>query len=84
MGQKVHPVGYRLGFTKTWNAKWFAEAKNYRGLLKEDIAIRSTIRGRLRDAASMSRASWAVEAMRASVSTCLPFSSAAKVSARCM
>jgi len=51
VGQKVHPVGYRLGFTKTWNAKWFAEAKNYRILLKEDIAIRSTIRGRLRDAA---------------------------------
>ena len=51
MGQKVHPIGYRLGFTKTWNAKWFAEAKNYRVLLKEDIAIRSTIRGRLRDAA---------------------------------
>src|SRR5438477_589750 len=51
MGQKVHPVGYRLGFTKTWNAKWFAEAKNYRILLKEDIAIRTTIRGRLRDAA---------------------------------
>src|SRR5438132_2727426 len=51
MGQKVQPVGYRLGFTKTWNAKWFAEAKNYRALLKEDIAIRSTIRGRLRDAA---------------------------------
>ena len=44
MGQKVHPIGYRLGFTKTWNAKWFAEAKNYRVLLKEDIAIRSTIR----------------------------------------
>ena len=51
MGQKVHPIGYRLGFTKTWNAKWFAEAKNYRILLKEDIAIRTTIRGRLRDAA---------------------------------
>src|SRR5258708_33806333 len=51
MGQKVHPIGYRLGFTKTWNAKWFAEAKTYRTLLKEDIAIRSTIRGRLRDAA---------------------------------
>src|SRR5213079_175377 len=51
VGQKVHPVGYRLGFTKTWNAKWFAEAKNYRILLKEDIAIRTTIRGRLRDAA---------------------------------
>ena len=51
MGQKVHPVGYRLGFTKTWNAKWFANKKNYPVLLKEDIGIRNAIRGRLRDAA---------------------------------
>ena len=51
MGQKVHPAGFRLGFTKTWNAKWFAGSKQYPILLKEDIAIRNTIRGRLRDAA---------------------------------
>src|SRR5881397_2745456 len=51
MGQKTHPVGFRLGFTKTWNAKWYANRKNYPGLLKEDITIRDTIRARLRDAA---------------------------------
>ena len=51
MGQKTHPVGFRLGFTKTWNAKWFANRKNYPVLLKEDIGIRNAIRGRLRDAA---------------------------------
>ncbi len=51
MGQKTHPVGFRLGFTKTWNAKWYANKKGYRELLKEDIAIRAAIRGRLRDAA---------------------------------
>jgi len=51
MGQKTHPGGFRLGFTKTWNAKWYAGAKNYRGLLREDITIRKAIRGRLRDAA---------------------------------
>src|SRR5258708_38037089 len=51
MGPRGQPFGYRRGFTKTWNAKWFAEAKTSRTLLKEDIAIRSTIRGRLRDAA---------------------------------
>ncbi|MBM4420379.1 MAG: 30S ribosomal protein S3 [Chloroflexi bacterium] len=50
MGQKVNPVGYRLGVTKTWNAKWFAD-RTYRDLLKEDIAIRHAIRSRLRDAA---------------------------------
>ncbi len=51
MGQKVHPNGFRLGITRTWHAKWFAEAKNYRTLLKEDLAIRQAIRSRLRDAA---------------------------------
>jgi small subunit ribosomal protein S3 len=51
VGQKTHPIGFRLGFTKTWNAKWFANKKNYPVLLKEDIGIRNAIRGRLRDAA---------------------------------
>ena len=50
MGQKVNPIGYRLGVTKTWNAKWFS-ARSYSELLKEDMTIRRTIRGRLRDAA---------------------------------
>ena len=51
MGQKTHPGGFRLGFTKTWNAKWYAGHKNYPSLLKEDLGIRKAIRGRLRDAA---------------------------------
>lgn len=51
MGQKTHPGGFRLGFTKTWNAKWYAGSKNYQTLLREDITIRKAIRGRLRDAA---------------------------------
>ena len=51
MGQKTHPHGFRLGFTKTWNAKWYANTKNYPGLIKEDVTIRSAIRARLRDAA---------------------------------
>ncbi len=51
MGQKVHPIGFRLGFVKTWNAKWYAGSKNYPILLKEDVSIRSAIRARLRDAA---------------------------------
>jgi len=51
MGQKTHPGGFRLGFTKTWNAKWYAGSKNYNTLLKEDLTIRKAIRGRLRDAA---------------------------------
>src|SRR5947208_14067936 len=51
MGQKTHPIGFHLGFTKTWNAKWFANKKNYPVLLKEDVSIRNAIRSRLRDAA---------------------------------
>ena len=51
MGQKTHPHGFRLGFTKTWNAKWYANKKNYPALVKEDVAIRGAIRARLRDAA---------------------------------
>ena len=51
MGQKTHPNGFRLGFTKTWNAKWYANTRGYSGLLKEDVTIRNAIRSRLRDAA---------------------------------
>jgi small subunit ribosomal protein S3 len=46
MGQKVHPVGFRLGITKTWVSNWFAK-KNYAELLHEDIKIRSFIKKEL-------------------------------------
>ena len=39
MGHKVHPFGFRLGVSRTWTAKWYAD-KEYTDLLKEDIAIR--------------------------------------------
>ena len=51
MGHKTHPVGYRLGVIKQWNAKWYGTDRAYKDLLKEDIAIRTEIRARLRDAA---------------------------------
>ena len=50
MGQKVHPIGFRLGINKERSAKWFADNKTFPTLLKEDITIRSTIRRRLADA----------------------------------
>lgn len=53
MGQKVHPIGFRLGVIKDWEAHWFAE-KDYTRLLHEDIALRQLIQRRLRDA-SVSR-----------------------------
>lgn len=42
MGQKVHPVGFRLGIVKPWQAKWFEE-KRYAELLKEDVDVRKLI-----------------------------------------
>lgn len=46
MGQKVHPIGFRLGIIKTWDSRWFAK-KNYAALLHEDIKIRSIVKERL-------------------------------------
>ena len=42
MGQKVHPIGFRLGINKTWASNWFAK-KDYVAFLHEDIAIRRYI-----------------------------------------
>ena len=50
MGQKVHPIGFRLGINKTWESRWFAK-KNYSDLLHEDIKIRNYIKKRLAHAA---------------------------------
>ena len=44
MGQKVCPIGLRLGITKTWDSKWFAEKKKYTDLLHEDLKIRNLIK----------------------------------------
>jgi len=44
LGQKTHPVGFRLGIVKGWQANWFAsKQRDYRGLVLEDLAIRKTI-----------------------------------------
>ena len=42
MGQKVNPIGLRLGISKTWNSKWFAE-KDYAEQLKQDLDIQSFV-----------------------------------------
>ena len=49
MGQKVHPVGFRLGVIKTWDSKWF-EHKNYAKWLHEDIRIREFVKKSLEHA----------------------------------
>ncbi|MGH7747105.1 MAG: 30S ribosomal protein S3, partial [Candidatus Dormibacteria bacterium] len=53
MGQKIHPVGLRLGITRTWDSRWF-EKKNYRLWLHEDRAIRGYF-GRLVRPAAISQ-----------------------------
>ena len=45
MGQKVHPIGFRLGFNKTWRSRWYAE-KDYASLLHEDLALKKSLKKR--------------------------------------
>jgi small subunit ribosomal protein S3 len=45
MGQKVHPIGFRLGFNKTWRSRWYAE-KEYANLLFEDLALKKDLKKR--------------------------------------
>ena len=46
MGQKVNPIGLRLGITKTWDSRWYAE-KFYSRFLQEDILLRKFIKKKL-------------------------------------
>jgi len=46
LGQKVHPIGFRLGIIKTWDSRWFAN-RNYAKLVHEDRMIRNYIKERL-------------------------------------
>ena len=54
MGQKVHPIGIRLGVTKEWSSKWFADAKQYPEFVLQDHQIREFLRKKLKEA-SVSR-----------------------------
>ncbi len=49
MGQKVNPVGLRLGINRTWDSNWFDE-RNFADKLKEDLTIRKYVRARLEHA----------------------------------
>lgn len=49
MGQKVNPIGLRLGINRTWDSRWFADG-NYSELLHEDIRIREHLRKKLQQA----------------------------------
>ena len=46
MGQKTHPIGYRLGVNRTWNSRWYAE-KDFAKLLHQDVRIRKMVKEKL-------------------------------------
>jgi len=50
MGQKVNPVGMRIGINKGWNSRWFANDNDYHVFLNEDIKIRKYLEKELKDA----------------------------------
>ena len=54
MGQKVNPIGLRLGVNRTWDSRWYASKKEYGKLLQEDIKIRNYLTEKLK-AAGVSR-----------------------------
>jgi small subunit ribosomal protein S3 len=54
MGQKVHPIGIRLGITKEWSSKWYADSQTYSGYVEQDHQVRNFLKDKLKDA-SVSR-----------------------------
>ena len=50
MGQKVHPVGFRVGISRGWESIWFAEKKEYTQFLHEDLTIRKFLKEKLKEA----------------------------------
>ena len=49
MGQKVHPYGFRLGYTKPWRSRWFIE-RDYDKLLLEDVKLKEELKDKLKSA----------------------------------
>ncbi len=54
MGNKVHPIGIRLGITKDWTSKWYADTGDYARYVHQDYVVREFLNKRLKDA-SVSR-----------------------------
>ena len=51
MGQKVNPIGLRLGINRTWDSRWYSGKAEYGKLLHEDAAIRKELHEQLKQAA---------------------------------
>ena len=54
MGQKIHPTGFRLAISRNWASRWYANSRDYSGMLNDDIRVRAYLRKKLRSA-SVSR-----------------------------
>ena len=50
MGQKVNPIGFRIGVTHAWGSRWFAPKRNFGAFLIEDQKIRETVKAKLAEA----------------------------------
>ncbi|MBN1494413.1 30S ribosomal protein S3 [Candidatus Peregrinibacteria bacterium] len=50
MGQKVNPIGLRIGINRTWDTKWYANKKKFAKILHQDIAIEKLLRKKMNDA----------------------------------
>jgi len=47
MGQKIHPIGFRLAVNKNWGSRWYANSKNFGGMLNEDLKVRDYLKKKL-------------------------------------
>ncbi len=47
MGQKVNPIGFRLGITRSWDSRWYANKRDFAGLLAEDMKLRTFLKEKL-------------------------------------
>src|SRR3990167_2301747 len=54
MGQKIHPVGFRMGISATWKSRWFEKGDKYKENVLEDIKIRDILMKKLRPASIQS------------------------------
>jgi len=47
MGQKIHPIGFRLSVRKNWSSRWYASSKDFSGMLHKDIGVREYLKKKL-------------------------------------
>jgi small subunit ribosomal protein S3 len=47
MGQKIHPIGFRLAVNKNWGSRWYANSKNFGAMLNEDLKVRDYLKKKL-------------------------------------